>query len=493
MMRDFIMRHKVGAATIVAALVVAAFSIYMVPLNPPLGDCFGGALSQDPLICYVLEQADRQGIITVETVYDAEGILYFSLWQNEPAGSHVYEFLKTKSYEFYDRWPDDVPVNPKYDWWCTPDRGFTTYRQCYLDMTSWRPSFMLPESMVYTNVLFHTGGESARRLVPGWASWRQVWPAIASGASGVSDSSTAPSTFDVSDVDMTNLPVVACNKVLHGIRLDICSRDRDVAMSVVGRHAGGGGVYFQIKDPPEDKAELAALKEILFPCYDKIGSCTYTATTTVTRMVDGIETHVERTSQIYMNTSKVSKVEIIPVKYGAGDLVRWADILDRFATSTGNTIGITGARVQDNRDTYAGHTIFRMSPAALGPYSPAVPEASDFVWSTVRETIVVWGFDAQRIADALATLLPLLGIPVDAVGVVVTDIREAIWRSFPGGAAGDTGNIPSREPVVLEGFKENLGGLRVPLLLLARNVGAVLVAGGIVALVLRLRRRRAPG
>ena len=37
---------------------------------------------------------------------------------------------------------------------------------------------------------------------------------------------------------------------------------------------------------------------------------------------------------------------------------------------------------------------------------------------TVRETIVVGSRDSQRTADALPVLLPQLGIPVDAVGVV---------------------------------------------------------------------------
>ena len=35
-----------------------------------------------------------------------------------------------------------------------------------------------------------------------------------------------------------------------------------------------------------------------------------------------------------------------------------------------------------------------------------------------RETVHVWALDAQRVADALPTLLPQLGIPVDAVGVI---------------------------------------------------------------------------
>ena len=37
---------------------------------------------------------------------------------------------------------------------------------------------------------------------------------------------------------------------------------------------------------------------------------------------------------------------------------------------------------------------------------------------TVRETVLVWSRDPQRTADALPVLLPQLGIPVDAVGVV---------------------------------------------------------------------------
>ena len=43
---------------------------------PPPGDCWGGALSDDPLHCYALEEAQRDGIIEVEGVYDASGELH---------------------------------------------------------------------------------------------------------------------------------------------------------------------------------------------------------------------------------------------------------------------------------------------------------------------------------------------------------------------------------------------------------------------------------
>ena len=475
-MREFILRHRIGIATVVAALVVAAFSIYSVPITPPLGDCFGGALSQDPLHCYVLEQADRQSVIDVEKVYDTDGVLYFSLRQDGDVADNVYDFIRAKSSEFYDRWPDDVPVLSYYDE-CL-EHLKPTYRECYLEVGLNR--LYLPKSMEHNDILFYTGDETARRLELGWASWRQVWPVVAGGASG---SSETPTTFDVSDVDMTNLPVDACPNKLHGGRIEVCSRDQNVALSVTGRHSGEGTVYYQIKDPPEKEVDLAALKEILWPCYDRIGSCTYTATTTKLQVVDGVDTYVATSTQVYSSagSDSTSKVEIIPVKYSLGELTRWAEILNRFATSRGNTIGIMLTVVASNRwgSTSAIWPMDNLGPARKGliGYDPA----------SIRETIAVTGFNAQRIADALPTLLPLLGIPVDAVGIIDTQPRlgstYAVLDVLP-----DRGTAPS-PPVRFA----SAVGVPVPLLLLARNVGAVLVVGGIVALVLRLRRRRAPG
>ena len=470
MMREFILRHRIGIATIVAALVVAVFSIYTVPPNPPLGDCFGGALSQDPLHCYVLEQADRQSVIDLEKVYDTDGVLYFSLRQDGDVADDVYDFIRAKSSEFYDRWPDDVPVLSFYDE-CL-EHLKPTYRECYLEVGLNR--MYLPKSMEHNDILFYTGDETARRLELGWASWRQVWPAVAGGASG---SSETPTTFDVSDVDMTNLPVDACPEVLHGDVVDVCSRDPDVALSIVARHKG----YFQIKDPPTDEAGLAALKEILVPCYNKSGPCTYMATTTVTSIVDGVETHTATRTEVYFEARDPGDLVIIPVKYSLEELARWAEILNRFATSRGNTIGIMLTVVASNRWG---------APSAIWPTDNLGPARRGLIGydpASIRETIAVTGFNATRIADALPTLLPLLGIPVDAVGIVDTQPRlgstYAVLDVLP-----DRDTAPSPPVRVASAV-----GVPVPLLLLARNVGAVLVAGGIIALVLRLRRRRALG
>lgn len=392
--------------------VVAGSSILALTTNaPPLGNCFEGILSQDPLHCYGLEQSQNRGLIDVETVYAADGVLYFSLRQDTDVADSVYDFIKAKSYEFYDRWPSHVPVNPGYDL-CVGVRELT-YRQCYLEETAWVADFMLPQSMVYDEIRFHTGGETARVLLPGWASWRQVWPATAAGASG---SSETPTTFDVSDVDMTNLPVDACPEVIYASVAEVCSRDRDVALSIVGRHKG----YFQIKDPPTDEAGLAALKEILVPCYSKAGPCTYMATTTVTSIVDGVETHTATRTEVHFDSAGGGKIAIIPVKYSWEELVGWAEILDRFATSRGNVIGIKAAKLGDNRPL--GYAAVEEVIWPLDDLGPAGYSSPGFIDSSdIRDTIVVLAGDAQRVADALPTLLPLLGIPVDAVGLVVAE------------------------------------------------------------------------
>ena len=422
----------------------------------------------------MLEQADRQSVIDLEKVYDTEGVLYFSLRQDGDVADNVYDFIRAKSSEFYDRWPDDVPVLSYYDE-CL-EHLKPTYRECYLEVGLNR--MYLPKSMEHNDIRFYTGDETARRLELGWASWRQVWPAVAGGASG---SSETPTTFDVSDVDMTNLPVAACPDKLHGNYVEVCSRNQDVALSITGRHSGEETVYFQIKDPPTEDSELAALYEILLPCYDKIGPCSYTATTTDLQLVNGVETYVATSTQVHGYHDTTADIEIFPVKYSLGELTRWAEILNRFATSRGNTIGIMLTVVASNRWG---------APSAIWPTDNLGPARKGLIGydpASIRETIAVTGFNAQRIADALPTLLPLLGIPVNAVGIVDAQLRigstYTVLETLP-----DRDTAPS-PPVRFA----SAVGVPVPLLLLVRNVGAVLVAGGIVALVLHLRRRRALG
>ena len=353
--------------------------------DPELGDCFGGVFSRvDAMQCYMLERAQSAGVIDIEKIYKDGGVLRISLNQNGPVDGQVYLFLRERTVEFLVRWPHLVPDNS--DIWCTDDIGGPVWNAsgCILLFVEFLRT--VPPTADYYAIVFHVGGESARREIPGWAGWRQLWPAVASGASGAGGDA---GPFDVSDVDVTNFP--ECGEP------DVPKCPLSPSYSVVGRHYSdrSGTVYYQVKNPPTDEEELQALKDRLIPC-NTLDPCTYTR-----RYESGRSVEVDSTRR------RVTPIVIIPVEYSLLELWRWAEILDRFALSAGNTIGITGARVETNRGVLYDATVWFIEEAGSRTGS-------------VRETIAVWGRDAQRVADALPVLLPQLGIPVDAVGLVAT-------------------------------------------------------------------------
>ena len=507
-MREYLSRHRMralGIGTVVAALAVALLTLYAVPLNPPLGNCFGGALSDDPVHCYVLEEAYRDGVINVEKVYDADEVLYFAVKQSEPLSEDEKErlaesrkmqldpdvgiYFRAKASEFYDRWPDDVPYLESYSE-CVRHLK-PSYRECYLAHT-------LPRSAVYQDIRFYAGGDDARRLIPGWGSWRQIWPIVpvelppseAQGETGSAGTSETPGTptpaFDVSDVDVTNdLPVHECPETYTDLHW--CSRNPELAVRVVATRSEGGTTYVQMKNPPEDEEGFEALRYMLNPCYNvQSGPCKYIGTEAVREVVDGVETIVKRTGEVqssYVPADPNSTGPvIIPVKYDKGELKRWAEILNRFALSQGNTIGVTKAEVGDNGSRYTG-----LNPLyPLDSLGPAPWGANGAIRSELRETIVVRGStSSQRIADALPTLLPLLGIPTDAVGVVLTSNKKTGATGF----AYDRPGLVDRESAEPQGWFGLELDVPMQLLLVTRNVGAVLVLSAVALLVMRLRRR----
>lgn len=475
-MLGFIVRHKVGAATIIAALAVAALTLYAVPFNPPLGDCFGGTLSQNPLYCYALEQARRQGVIDIHAIYDVNGSLYVSITTESP-GARLDNYLMAKLTEFLYRWPDDLTGLSFPDDECRSVYDRTTYYwECYLSQVA-RKGRYLTRSMEYSEIRFFYGEDVALRLTPGWAYYRQLWPATTSSAS---DAPTTPATFDVSDVDMTNLPVdYPCPDKLYGDRYDICSRDQNVALSILdtrSQDGTDGNKYIEYADPPEDAAQALALKKIIDPCYGvSWGVCEWTATATFR---ESETTYVARTMKKATSVTEpgYDDIVLIPVKHNRGELIRWVEILNRFALSTSNTVGLYEATIDDNKDAKKFEVVF----TSAGPGPARMTEDGGYDLSKVRTTILLVGFDPHRLADALPTLLPLLGIPTDAVGVVGRRKDPGYYfHRHDGGFEG-----PSRTTKIATYYLD----VPMPLLLLARNVVAVLVAGGVVALALRLRR-----
>ena len=147
------------AAVAVLALVLVVSSVPVAQAQntePPLGDCWGGVFPEDPLHCYALEQAEREKLIDVTALYVAPGggPLYVWLNQTGPVSDEVNAFLKTKSQEFYARWPNLAP----HLWVEAPEM-----------------SHVLPPRAGYEDIVLHIGGEAARRQQRGGASWRQIW------------------------------------------------------------------------------------------------------------------------------------------------------------------------------------------------------------------------------------------------------------------------------------------------------------------------------
>ena len=75
---------------------------------PPPGDCWNGVLSDEPLHCHILEEAQRAGHIEVVAMYQVherrffEGPLHIYLRQAEPLSSKVGDFLRDKAYEYIE-------------------------------------------------------------------------------------------------------------------------------------------------------------------------------------------------------------------------------------------------------------------------------------------------------------------------------------------------------------------------------------------------------
>ena len=402
-------------ALVVALMSQLALTVHAQDAGPPPGDCWNGALSGDPLHCYILEEAQRAGQIEVDAVYLAPGggPLYIFLRQDEPIGEQVSSFFKEKAYEYLS----SAEGKRRYDAWeCEGHMG--DQRKSCLDgilwMTRWQGfghprSRALPPSNVYESITLYVGGAESRKTELGWASWRQVWPAVAGTVDGAEG-------LDVSDVDVTNFPEPDCDEEfpwMSSPNNGSCHAwQYDPDVGIAGRHRHGDKFYVQLKvSDPEDETEIEASEAKLHPSYIRPGQ----------------------------------ELVIIPVKYDFGELWRWSVLLNRFAVSAGNTVGITAGRVVLNvPEMFAGPgrkpVVWlndEVEPARLNDSRSALD------WATVREVVQVWAFDPDLAASALPELLPKLGIPLDAVAFVGHDSAAPIIKETSEGRAVGSDSINS--------------------------------------------------
>ena len=273
--------------------------------------------------------------------------------------------------------------------WLRTTDDYATFEDCMMYYTFFVDDYIVPWELPYDRIVLRTGGSDARRQERGWAAWTQEWP-----STGATGSSGTASQFDVSDVDVTNFPELDCvehsREFVHG---QACFEwVENPELGIAGWYSSGWNsitYYVQVKAPPGQEGNVETAKAELKRLYG------------------------------YDDDQLV----MIPVKYDLKELWQWTLVLDRFAVSSGNTIGITGAEVAPNlRATGPPVIVFPLA---------SLPEVDYNNLPGRRETIRVWTLDAQRVANALPTLLPQLGIPIDAVGVVAQVSNDTVGLVVP--------------------------------------------------------------
>ena len=410
-----------GTALVILAALAMALAVYaQAPsvqaqepkpdsVPPPPGDCWNGALNGDPIHCHFLEEAQTAGKIDISAVYEAPGggPLYIFLEQTGHVSDETGAFFKTEAYEYLES-EEGEKLCPSYVQ--SGPSGFVdsaepckTRFRSILDRTWWGMFEIqhvehnaIPHSRVYEKIYIYPGGAEARSSSVGWASWRQVWPTAETKFAHESASST---TFDVSDVDLTNIPDPDCEEEFeYRVNISSCLLWSSAAETgAAGRytHSSSDTIYVQLTSPiPDDEAELEALKQLVAPGYEKYSP----------------PPHI----------GSRYKVELIPVEYDFGQLWKWSQILDRFALSAGNTVGITGGHIGPNIKAYG---------TALVWMNGVEPAGEDH--SKSRQILIVSAYDPHLAAPALPGLLPQLGIPADVLGLVVHDDHSPYWLSVP--------------------------------------------------------------
>ncbi len=332
------------------------------PTNNPVGNCFDGTFAADPVHCHAFEQAYAAGKLDIEAMYQGGGALFVYLRGSDPVADDVYDFLHNKALEEARR---------------------TGEHPCFLEEDGCSNAalkkslfYVLPESQSYEYIFLRPGGEEALRAEHGWPAYIKLWPAGGGARS-------ASNTIDTSQVDTTNFPPLDCQTQVNSVVFSGCLTWEDhPGLGIAGLNYTPNHGYFQVKvRPGHEEADVAAALAELHRRYPGFQD-------------DGIV--------------------VIPVKYDYEELWRYSLLLARFAKTPGNTLGITGAGLGENWESYKGHD------AVFPPEGPPEVARENLIqnYRRYRTTIHIRTLELDRTVDALPQLLAQLNIPADTVGVV---------------------------------------------------------------------------
>ena len=211
-----------------------------------------------------------------------------------------------------------------------------------------------------------------------------------------------PSEFDVSDVDTENIPAIDCSDtdVFHTLA---CQMREIFPELEIARWKDGSEIFVEVKaSPGEEEWAVAEARATIAEFFQ-------------------------------LDQDQAQLVIVTPVRHSYDDLWRYHVILERFAKSAGNSIGILRSRISDTAVSASATT--RIAFPATGVDRVIRDEIGVFDQSRVRATLWLWTADFEATLATLDRLLPQLGIPTDAVGVVI----EAEFTPFPGMVAESAG------------------------------------------------------
>ena len=380
-----------------------------------VSDCFNGALAGDPVHCTVIQDAHNQGEITVEAIYStANGrLLYIYIAEDQSDAERVFDDLAARAADRIEEFGVDSHCSTHF----AP--GI-----CQLGTFPDKLGFaLMPLSSRYQDVRLRFGGAGARRSQVGWASFAQEWPNVPDGA--VQSNAQVPIKFDVSDVDTENIPPIDCGDTFAFHTLACQMREIFPGLEIA-QWKDGSEIYVEVKATSgEEERAVADARAAIVEFFQ-------------------------------LDHDQAQLVIVIPVRHSYEDLWRYRMILDRFAVSAGNSVGILRSRISDT--TVSAAATSRIAFPVPGIEQVLRDENGVFDQSRNRATLWLWTADFDSTLASLDRLLPQLGIPTDAVGVVI----EAGFTPFPGmvvetAGARDSGASPPPVPSAPPGLSDAVG------------------------------------
>ena len=380
-----------------------------------VSDCFNGAMAGDPVHCTVIQDAHNQGEITVEAIYSTGNgrLLYIYIAEDHSDAERVFGDLAARAATRIEEFGVDSHCSTQFaPGICQPGTfpdklGFT----------------LMPLSVRYQDVRLRIGGVGARRSQVGWASFAQEWPNASERAA--QSNALVPADFNVSDMDTENIPPIDCSDTFAFHALACQMREIFPELDIA-RWKDGSEIYVEVKATSgEEERAIADARAAIVEFFQ-------------------------------LDRDQAQSVIVIPVRHSYEDLWRYRVILDRFAVSAGNSVGILRSRIGDTIVSAAATS--RVAFPVPGIEQVFRDENGVFDQSRNRATLWLWTADFDSTLASLDRLLPQLGIPTDAVGVVI----EAEIAPFPGMVAEtartrDAGASPTLAPSALPRLSDEAG------------------------------------